>query len=63
MIINDISQSYVVRYFCDTIISAMSMISHEISYCDISVVQVIQVMQMIQVIEVIQVIQERLAYL
>ena len=39
------------------------MISHEISYWDISVVQVIQVMQMIQVIEVIQVIQERLAYL
>ena len=57
MIINDISQSYVVSYFCDTIISAMSMISHEISYWDISVVQVIQVIQVIQIIQVIQVIQ------
>ena len=58
MIIN-----WLVRYFGGESISAISMISHEISWWDISVVQVIQVMQMIQVIEVIQVIQERLAYL
>ena len=35
MIINDISRSYLVRYFCDTIIPAMSMISHEVSWWDI----------------------------
>ena len=48
------------RYFCGTVIPAMSMISHEISWRDISVAQVIQV---IQVIKLIQVMQVRLAHL
>ena len=40
MIIIDISRTKYVRYFCSTVISAISMISHEISLWDISVVQV-----------------------
>ena len=58
MIINDISRSYLVRYFCDTIIPAMSMLSHEISWWDISML-----IQVIQVILLIQVMQVRLAHL
>ena len=54
--VNDISRSKLVRYFSGIDIPAMSMISHEISWWDISVVQVIQVIQLIQVIQVIQVI-------
>ena len=53
--------------WCDgTSIHAMSMISHEISWWDISVVQVIKLKQMIQVIQPIQqiqVMQVRLAHL
>ena len=41
-----------VRYFFDTIISAMTMISHENRYWYISVLQVIQVIQVIQVMQV-----------
>ena len=47
------------RYFCDTIIHAMSLISYE-SWRYISVAQVIQVIQVIQLIQVMQV---RLAHL
>ena len=60
MIINEnqwesmiIPQCWLVRYFCDTIIPAMSMISHEISRWNISVVQLIQAIQLIKVIQVI----------
>ena len=55
MIINDISRSKLVRYFCGTSIPAMSMISHKISWWDIYVVQVKQVIQVIQLIQVMQV--------
>ena len=48
------------RYFCGTIIPALSMISHEISWWDISVAQVKQVIQVIQLIQVMRV---RLAHL
>ena len=58
--INDISQSYSVRYFCGIRIPAISMVSHEISWWDIFPLQVIQVIQVIQLIQVMQV---RLAYL
>ena len=44
-------------------IPVMSMISHEISWWDISVVQVIQVIQVVQVNQPIQVMQVRLAHL
>ena len=54
------------RYFCCTSIPAMSLISHEISWWNISLVEVIQVIQGIQVmqeIQLIQVMQVRLAHL
>ena len=57
---NDNSQNQLVRYFCGTSIPAMSKISHEISWRDISVVDMIQV---IQVIQLIQDNQGRLAHL
>ena len=50
--VNDISRIKLVKYFCGTSISTMSMISHEICWWDISVVQVIQVIQLIRVIQV-----------
>ena len=50
--VNDISRSKIVRYLFGTTISAILMVSHEISWWDISVVQVIQVIQLIQVIQV-----------
>ena len=37
---NDNSQNQLVRYFCGTSIPAMSMISHEVSWWDMFVVQV-----------------------
>ena len=52
MIIHDISRSKLVRYFCGTSIPAMLMISNEISWWDIFVVQVIQVMQLNKVMQV-----------
>ena len=51
------------RYFCGTRVPAISMVSHEISWWDISLVQEIQVIQVIQVIQLIQVMQVRLAHL
>ena len=55
MIINDISRSKLVKYFCGTSIPAISMISHEISWWGISVIQVIKVTQVIELIQVMQV--------
>ena len=48
---NDNSQNQLVRYFCGTSIPAMSMISREISWWDISVVEMIQVIQVLQLIQ------------
>ena len=51
------------KYFCGTSIHAMSMISHKISWWDISVVEVIQLIQVIQVIKLIQLMHVSLAHL
>ena len=53
--VNDISRNWLVRYICGTSIHAMSMISHEINWWDISAVEVKQVIQAIQLFQVMQV--------
>ena len=51
----NISRTNSLRYFRGKSIPAMSMIYHEISWWDISVVQVIHMIQVIQLIHVMQV--------
>ena len=58
--VNDISRNQLVRYIFGTSFLALSMISHEISWWDISVVEMIQVVQVTQLIQDNQV---RLAHL
>ena len=65
MIVNDNQQSLtkLERYFCDTSIHAMSMISHEICFFDTSDTSDTCDASIIQVIQLIHVIQVRLAHL